>query len=226
MISTQITYAELLELDRFAARSLHRFNPWMSEEDSVQDVSLSHGIDPEFVRLIVESFHDMENFSVDRYKSFGLSEVLVYLRSTHRYYLNKLLPEIEQNLIALVKQLDNSQGKVLSIVTKIVSFHEDLISHIEEEEKELFPAIEKLSSDGDVKEQIAHFMDDHKHHGNHLKEIRDYIYSMTTNEIEVLPFRMFLNKLEMLDRDLEIHSKMEDEVLMPLALESISRAAS
>ena len=95
-------------------------------------------------------------------------------------------------------------------------YKQDLIAHIQDEELFGFTYVKQLLINGvsSLNYKIANFESEHEHKEEQLGELLHFLKS-NVSECELLPFKMILSKLELLQRDLFIHASVEDEVLVP-----------
>jgi regulator of cell morphogenesis and NO signaling len=86
----------------------------------------------------------------------------------------------------------------------------------------LFPYIKALYHRLDIRSDfsIKHFIE---HHSDtvelQISEVKKHIVRAQQSAYEIFPFRVLLKQLDEFEKDLRIHAKIEDEVLIPKALE-------
>lgn len=160
---------------------------------------------------------------------FPIPLVIDYLKKTHSYYLDKKIPEIEISFTILCRDYSYSHPQLLVLAKLFMDYKKDLTEHMDYEEYVLFPYITELVK---VKEQgksltgfgldkysIANFNEEHHHEEEILSNIRASIEARFRKARTPMPFRIFLNQVEALENDLLIHSRIEDEILLPKAQE-------
>ncbi len=193
----------------------------------LEDLCLLHNTDADFVILVIKAFSEGVSFPADELKSFSLELTLDYLKKTHNFYLNKKIPEIELSFASMCRDFSYSHPQLLILAKLFMDYKKDLVEHIDDEEYVLFPYIEELIK---VKQKgksvralgldrysIENFHDEHHHEEEILTQIRETIEARFRKNRVPMPFRIFLNQIEMLEIDLLIHARIEDEVLIPLA---------
>jgi regulator of cell morphogenesis and NO signaling len=152
------------------------------------------------------------------------------LQATHRYYLTKKLPEIEQSLVHIFSKYGQSHQLLASLAYFFNDYKINLIEHIRLEERELFPYIRKLidaSKDPSVDKKavlnpnfnINKFIEAHSPIEDELEEVSQLIRRYSGNESMPLPYKIFLNQVEFLELELRKHAIIEDHVLVPMAIE-------
>lgn len=208
--------------DRINQLVMHRFKDkaWPDNTHEEQD---------RFCADLNTVFHNKEAFVFTKFQDYSISTILHYLKSTHHFYLNKRLSEIELSISHLIKDLPEQNYWISSLSSFFKSYEIELSEHIIDEEKNLFPYIEALLTA--QKDKKIHFLFSQKiqlinfllHHDHQVEDnLRQLIkvlkkkYKQFDNSFS---FRMLLIQLETLELDLTIHARMEEEVLMPMALQ-------
>jgi regulator of cell morphogenesis and NO signaling len=185
------------------------------------------GIQPEFLLAVLGVFEDPEAFRPAEFEHFPLTVIVDYLQKTHHYYVTKKLLEIEQSIHLLIDAYPRAHPLLVLLRGFYADYKAHLQKHIEVEERELLPYILKMSHAGKLGEwsgssaaiSIAEFM--HQHHDTEkdLAEVRAAILHYSPPEGNQTLYRILLSQLQVLEKDLAIHAMMEDEVLLPRALE-------
>jgi regulator of cell morphogenesis and NO signaling len=186
------------------------------------DVSKNEGVlNSEFFDRLVTVFASEEELPIDQLKRFPIPVILAYLEKTHAAYLTIKLMEMEQSILNLHERIPEN-----ALLPFLVSFfawvQENLLFHIKMEEEQLFPYIRSLSAGipENTSFSIQSFLE---HHTDtielQLKEVKKHIVRAQLLTTELFPFRLLLAQLDEFERDLRKHARIEDEVLVPLALE-------
>lgn len=209
-------------------------------DPAAQDIYARFNMESELMELILELYHnDDENFQYQKLHKFSVEQVLSYLQASHKFYLSKKLPEIEQTMMHIF----NKYGSTHQILTSLTSFFNEyknrLVEHIRMEEKIFFPYIKNLiaASKGQLasdevrallkNNSIASFDDNHDPIEDDLKSVSSIIHSYSSDVETPLPYRVFLNQVELFEMELRKHAIIEDHVLVPMAreMEAALRAA-
>ncbi|MEZ4902060.1 MAG: hemerythrin domain-containing protein [Spirosomataceae bacterium] len=166
-------------------------------------------------------------------QQFSLEEILNYLQATHQYYLTKKLPEIEQSLVHIFSKYGQSHQLLASLAYFFNEYKSQLVTHIEMEERTLFPYIQELieASKKQIKIPksdltIQQFMDAHSPVEDELQEVSRLIRRYSGKEGVPLPYKIFLNQVELFELELRKHAIIEDHVLVPMALLLEKRCSS
>ena len=185
------------------------------------------GIQPEFLLALLDVFEDQDNFVPETFYRFSLSTIVDYLRKTHAYYLNKKLLEIEQSIHLLVNAYPSAHPILLLLHNFYADYKSHLVKHIEMEERELLPYIAQLEKVAQGKDaslpastiRVQQFIDSHHDTEKDLQEVRAAILNYSPPAVNQTLYRILLSQLQVFEKDMAIHALMEDDVLLPRALE-------
>ncbi len=196
------------------------------------------GINTSFILSLKRVFEDDKNFNPSLFNLYSLDIITDYIRRTHKYYLNKKLLEIEQSIHLLLQDYNDQHPLLFILHTFYNQYKRDLSEHIVEEENELLPYIAFLQnatthgfSQHEFYKQTHHFslrsfLDNHVDPDEDLQRVRLSIlryHPPVTNET---PYRILLSQLTVFEKDLAVHALIEEQVLLPRALELENKIAT
>lgn len=202
-------------------------------EDAVKDMnSLANGpaIPVSFVQALLRVFENENNFRPAAFRAFPLETVIDYIRRTHRLYLRKKLPEIEQSIGLLLQDYNDRHPLLLILHNFYSAYKKDLTEHIREEENQLLPYIEYLqasSADGfnqyrffekTKNYSLKNFLLGHDDPDEDLQRVRLSILRYQPPATNQTPYRILLSQLSVFEKDLAVHALIEEKVLIPRAL--------
>ncbi|MEL7003796.1 MAG: hypothetical protein AAFN93_13820 [Bacteroidota bacterium] len=174
-------------------------------------------------------FNKGQVFDAEHFQQYSIPTLLHYLQATHQFYLNKRLAEIELSVSHMLKELPEKNQWATFLDKFLKSYEIELREHIEDEETNLFPYIEalictkkekKLSFLFSQKIRLINFLLNHDHKiEDNLGQLIMVLRKKYDQFNDSFSFRMLLIQLEAFELDLVIHAKIEEEVLMPLALQ-------
>ncbi len=108
-------------------------------------------------------------------------------------------------------------------------YSSELVQHIDQEEADLFPYIESLMAAQESKKLdftyrnklklINHLLNHNDNAEEKLEILIDFLEKRKTDFDNPMRLNMLLTKLNIFKDDLLIHAKIEDQVLLPKALE-------
>jgi regulator of cell morphogenesis and NO signaling len=201
------------------------------EEKTLREVCEQHGLDFEQVVSSLESVNKRgEEF--DLYLlSYPVPLIIEYLKHKHHEFVKKKLPFI----VTLVEHLQGKNEAQEEIVADLKFvfplFIEDFIRHIYQEEDTLFQYILDLENalKGQYKpgvllkrlgeNSLQKFAIEHDVHEDEMRGIRNITNNYALDSDMGLEFKVLYKELLGFEKMLEVHAKVEDEVLFPKALE-------
>lgn len=169
------------------------------------------------INYFVDKNKTFKKSDFDKYPSSLLLEILEY---SHKCYLNKLLPEISLRLEQQLKiQSDKSEFTQLLFITRAFEkYSEHLENHIAYEERYVFPYVKQILQNNINFDQLSpHFnslADFYINHTDTEKDIEIFIKLLKNLEPNAM-LNTLIEKLECFYIDLIIHSKIEEELLIP-----------
>jgi regulator of cell morphogenesis and NO signaling len=199
---------------------------------SSTDLFARFDMEAELMALILDLYNeDDTDFPYEKLQNFPPDQVLSYLQASHKLYLSKKLPEIELTMEHFFSRYGESHPLLTSLTLFFNQYKNRLVAHIRMEEKEFFPFIKRLiaASKGELTPEeineiiktksIDDFNDHHDPIEDDLKEVSALIHTYSSKEETPLPFRVFLNQVELFELELRKHAIIEDHVLVPIAKE-------
>lgn len=166
-----------------------------------------------FIQTIQDAFSDEQNFPVDELRSFPKETIVSYLMKTHEFYLNTMIPEIEQQFIQLMHHARYESPFVLKLYNDFEQYRIELKTHITFEEETLFPLI--LKKENPSKCLVNSILEAaHHQHEDDLALILETLIKETKRFEGQMPYYILIEKLILLSKDLVVHARIEDDVLM------------
>jgi regulator of cell morphogenesis and NO signaling len=173
----------------------------------------------------IESGQDAHFENTDR---FTVVRLLSYLKTSHRYYLDKMLPEIEQSVGHISKFYGQSDPMVSDLILSFHEYKKRLIQHILQEENPFYLYVEKLLDA--QKEALTGYdtenllkaspMDSFPENRNaveeQLEEVRNIILDHSPEAPLPLPCLIFLTQVDLFAMELEKHGIIKDVVFLPM----------
>lgn len=185
----------------------------------------------EFIEKLLKTYDDTCKFPYDELNECSVFELLDYLKKSHRFYLDKKLPEIELTATQVFKKYNETHTLLSYVCIFFNGYKKQLVDHILFEEKKLFPYVSKLieidSKDATSEEILEvlnqfstrEFITNHTHVEEELQEVRKVILNCTSSDRLPLPYNVFLNQLHYFEIELTKHATIEDEILIPKVIE-------
>ncbi len=157
-----------------------------------------------------------------KYTFTDLKTITDFLHNSHQYYLNEKYPEIRK-YIAQMYEI-NDQASVLMVEKFFDEYFSEVREHLHYEDQVVFTYINKLSSKLEDK-QPANLPEDFsvKDYRDHHNDIEEKLEDLKNLLLKHLPVkndqhirRKLLFSLFELEFDLNVHTQIEDTILIPL----------
>jgi regulator of cell morphogenesis and NO signaling len=201
------------------------------EEKTLHEVCEENGLDYQQVVNSLESVNKRgEEFDLFLL-SYPVPLIIEYLKHKHHEFVKKKLPFIA-TLINHLQGRDNLQKEVVNDLQFVFPlFIEDFIRHIYKEEDTFFQYILDLEAalKGNFKpgkllksleeNSLQRYAIEHDVHEDEMRGIRNITHNYQLFEGMGLEFKVLYKELQAFEKMLEVHAKVEDEVLFPKALE-------
>ncbi len=195
---------------------------------TVEEVCNDNNINVYFFLEIVNSYQNKNYFPTEQLQKFSAKLLVDYLYNTHRFYIETKIPEIEELLGALIEKENGLELENIKLLKEFFQKYKDeLIKHLRTEEEVVFPYIDQLERalvDPSFLQEMVKRVDTERTENferDHDK-LEEKLYDLKNLIIKYLPplknksqCQKLLTELYRLEKDLENHSGIEDNVLKP-----------
>lgn len=198
---------------------------------SVEEVCDKHGVNPDFFLEIANAYLDDLYVPGEGLSPFSLSTVVNYIISTHSYYSDIALPDVEKKLMLLLDGSSLSPNETALVRGFFNDYKQDFLLHVSEEEEHILPYILELEKQASLKRaepafirklktySIREFEKTHERLETSLKHLSTLIIKYLPPFDDQQLCHQVLNDLAALVKDLVDHADMEDKVLVPRVAE-------
>jgi len=193
---------------------------YLVHEKTVQQYCVENNISKELFISIANLYNGFHSIEAANFSGYDLAGIIKYLKNSHNYYENEKYPEIR----ALIDQLylKNDAPEIKLIGKFFDEYFEEVKEHLSYENKTVFPYFNKLLGNeaGNKKNIETSFSVNEysEHHTdiefklNDLKEL--LLKHIPVKKDRVLRRKIILSLFE-LEYDLNIHSMIEEMILIP-----------
>ncbi len=226
MYQTQKTYihpklkiVDLINENPILLLMLEHFNIDFAVADkSVDDLCKENNISASVFILISNLYN---GFFPEKVKISLKDDILViisFLKNSHNFYKYNKYPEIKDYIQQLHEKYQNDD---IAMIEKFFSeYFKEVLEHLEYEDKIAFPYFSSLIESQTSQVESEFSVNEYReHHGDIETKLTD-LKNLLLKHIELkdnLPIRRkFLNSLFELEYDLNIHSLIEEKILLPL----------
>lgn len=167
-----------------------------------------------------DTFLTVVNFVVDGYThadaagTISVGALVQYLKQSHTYFLDYLLPAIRRKLLDGIK-IDTGEVSFL-----ILKFFDEYVAqvrtHMEYEDRTVFRYVESLiENQGKRDFDILTYSDNHEEVSSRLHELKSIIIKYGPANADANLLNAVLYDIYRCEEELESHCLVEDELLMP-----------
>ena len=172
-----------------------------------------------------------ESFDIDieTLNESPINLVIEYLKHNHSYFIKNRLPYIKSLISNLT--LEDKKYKFFNDLKFVFPlFYEDFVDHILEEEKYIFTYILNLQQfDNKIKDHAKLFFaskkisleeeaKEHRKEDSEMSGIRGLTKNYSIRNIDNLHLKVIFQELKEFDKELDLHSDIENKILFPRAL--------
>ncbi|MBQ2508908.1 MAG: hemerythrin domain-containing protein [Bacteroidales bacterium] len=186
-------------------------------DQTVQQVCRQHQVSADFVILIfnVYTFNDYLPI-VDEMSRINMEQLVPYLEASHDYYLHQRLPHISRHLNHVAANVEPRYSQVL--LQFMTDYEKDVTEHFEEEERNVFPVLQRLQQGEPTTDNIAsRFVDGHSNIEDKLSDLTAIVYKyLPPSALPDESIELVFDILQ-LSADLEKHALIEEKILLPYA---------
>lgn len=195
---------------------------------TVKEVCDANNINVWFFLEIINSFHNPNYFPSEELQNFNTSLIIDYLSSTHRFYLGVKIPEIEEYIAEMERQLTKEGSRNVKLLHGFfANYKEELENHLQSEEGMIFPYVMALEAavdsstyedeliDAIKADPIMKFERTHNNLESNLSDLKNLIIRHLPPLVCSELCQKLLTELYSLEEDLEKHTNLEEKVLVP-----------
>ena len=216
-ISPAMKMADLLDVNFSILGVFSRFGmSYGFGEATVKEVCDGMGIDPETF-LIICKVYAFDGYRPSREQMEGacLEDIVRYLRLSHTYYLETMVPALAAAIEEMISPCDDIHKKVIRKF--FGDYKEELERHFDYEEKTVFPYVEAMI---DSREREPYTIGEYEKNHSNVEEKLDDLKKLVTmyqpSQSRSQDCFRVLFYLYSLESDLERHTFIEDSILVPV----------
>ena len=229
MISISTKMSDVIFEDVFALSILDRLDIKIGFGDkTVEQVCNENNVNSRlFIHIVRLFLYGTIPSDINANKEL-IPSLITYFKITHEYYLKKIIP-LTESLISELENKEKERNKDIKLLKKFFEqYKHELITHIDNEEKNVFPYVLKIYNAYKTQNVDEKLLDEVKHHSisafekehdnldeklNDLKSIiikyfQPFKNSYIINQILVTVFQ--------LEKDVFEHAQLEDLMMIPV----------
>lgn len=196
---------------------------------SISDACAEKKLNPENVISELSKI-DEKLLNEQRFENWEPDFLIDYIVNNHHLYVVNSVFSIEHHLQKVTSAHKEKHPEVVSIQAIFSELKEELLNHMQKEEKMLFPYIKKLSLAvknsleipiapfGAVETPLTVLESEHESAGKMMAEINKLSAGYAPPDDACGTFRVLYQELNEFENDLHMHVHLENNILFPKAL--------
>ncbi len=218
LFSEQMRIVDLINLNYNLIGTLHRMNIGLDVcEQSVKQACGQYGVDSATFILIC-NVYSYEHYkpSLTAIEQANAKDIVKYLHNSHSYYLDNAISSLEVKIEDLLSNCTENKKKILWKF--FTDYKNELKYHFDYEEKVVFPYVEKVleGTNTDKTYSMAKYKDNHSNIDEKLSDLKNLVMRYLPIECSEDKKKDVLFHIYYLEDDLERHTSIEEDILMPL----------
>jgi regulator of cell morphogenesis and NO signaling len=153
------------------------------------------------------------------------AELCDHIVEAHHDRLRTELPQLAETVATVLRVHGGDDPRLATLAQVFGQLEQDVLAHVDEEERELFPACRSLAGGetlADREKLLAELEHDHDEVGEGLGRLRELADGYDAAHARCGTHRALLSGLQELERDLHRHIHEENNVLFPRVRELAS----
>lgn len=191
-------------------------------QKTVKQLCITNNISEELFLLIANLYNGFQPTEIQNLTIHDLTTIIRFLKNSHNYYENEKYPEIRSYIEQLC--LQNNSGEIKLIEKFFDEYFNEVKEHLHYENLIAFPYFNKLLTkekanieDNSAKYSVNEYQDHHTDIEYKLNDLKELLLKHVPVENDRVLRRKIIKSLCELENDLNIHSTIEETILIPLA---------
>ena len=185
-------------------------------EKTAEEICAQYGVSlPLF--LVVCNMHTFDDYAPDNalLREIDVMEVVKYLKSSHKSYLEIDIPEMEKNLLALAEHHIHPASRNM-LIAFCDKYRQDVVAHIKYEEEVVFPYVCRLSDGERPEMKLSDYQNIHSNVDTTLRDLRSVVIKYVPSTCPVRHCLSLIGEIFIFEDNLHRHTRLEEMMLMPL----------
>lgn len=195
------------------------------------EVCRAKGLDPATVVAMLAALDGAPEAAGANPDALSLAELCDHIERVHHAYLREELPRLDFMTRKVAAVHGEHEPRLLEVRRVFESFNAEMVSHAQEEDESIFPAIRRLElTSGDqaaavaLPGAVAKLESEHDRAGGALARLRELTDSYTPPDWACNTFRALYDGLAALEKNTHQHVHKENNVLFPRARARVAAA--
>ena len=181
-------------------------------EKTIREVCLKHQVDSQSFLTLLQLHGNPENPDMQRLRNLKPEIILSYLRKSHNYFVGYRLPAIKEQFASALPE----GGTRETILSYFEEYESEVREHMGYENTVFYPYVQKLIEHSDkLPYSVREYEARHNNIEEKLDDLINLIIKYLPTEGNALMLADVLEDLRQCNSDLNLHTFLEDEVLVP-----------
>jgi regulator of cell morphogenesis and NO signaling len=192
------------------------------KDKTVKQICRENLLNEEIFVAIANLYNGFNPEEVAHFQRTDVRAMIAFLESSHQFYLNEKIPEIQKIIDQLLQCTASSQPEIKLIEDFFLEYSREVEEHLNYEDEIAFPYFLELLSPSPVIGRIKNrfsaeeYQDHHTDIETKLNELKKLLVRHVSLKNNLHLKRKLLIYLFELEYDLNIHSMIEEFMLIPL----------
>lgn len=219
IISRDTKMSDIILNNHIMILVLERFGIELGLHDkTIEAVCKENNISTEMFLTIANLHNDISYIPVSSHSCSDIEAIIQYLKNSHQYYSHEIFPEIIKNIHLMSEY--NKKPEILMVEDFFNEYKKEVDQHFNYENEIVFPYILNLFENKNVIDtkndySVAEYKEHHDDIEEKLDDLKKLLIQHLPQKNDRIIRRKILFALFNLEQDLFIHTKIENEILIP-----------
>lgn len=191
-------------------------------EKTIEQTCVESNINPDLFLTIANLFNGFKPSPMSEYSPHNIQTIIRYLENSHQYYLQEKYPQIRQFIEEINKI--NNHAEILMLGKFFDKYFLEVSEHLDYEDDVVFPYVlnlnslltQKNSGNSLSSYSVTEYREHHDDIEEKLTDLKNLLIKYMPQKNDRQIRRKLLLCLFELEYDLNIHSQIEESILIPL----------
>ena len=190
-------------------------------EKTVKQLCATNNISEELFLIFANLYNGFQPTEHQNLTREDLTTIIKFLKNSHNYYENEKYPEIRSYFEQL--HVQNNSAEIQLIEKFFDEYFKEVKEHLHYENRVAFPYFNRLlknESSGDTEKQEKYSVSEYQEHHTDiefkLNDLKELLLKHVPVKNDRVLRRKIITSLCELENDLNIHSTIEETILIPL----------
>ncbi len=232
-LSSDLKMADVVLNNPYLLLTLEHFEIDVPLHDkSLSTICKEHNLNPELFLTFANLYNGVRYTPSVPLSIYDTKAIVDYLKNSHKFYTEEIYP----NILSTIKQMaEVNTFKEMALVQKFfIDYFNEVTEHLEYENKIVFPYVSGLyeqivnSKESEIKAKysVLEYKDHHNDIEEKLNDLKNLLIKYLPQKNDHYLRRRLILSLFEFEYDLNVHSQIEDLILIPLVTEMESHLNS